>query len=225
MKSLFLNVGACIYCGVRDEPLSREHVMPRGLGGNEAPDGYSDALVLQNASCEVCRNITRQIEEECLIAMMGPGRAKLGLRRKDRASPTTVAHIERPDGTRVERELECSEVPGPIVIPSFYEAGVLSDKPMPDVAPCDYKIIVVAPGRGAIFDQTSRVGVSLSANSKTFAQMLAKIALGITVACLGIGGFIPLVRNFIRTEPNEYGRWVGSRAPPELNRNRESYTA
>lgn len=39
--------------------------------------------------------------------------------------------------------------------------------------------------------------------------MLAKIALGITVARLGIGGFIPLVRNFIRTEPNEYGRWVG----------------
>lgn len=183
--------------------------MPRGLGGNEAPDGFSDALVLQRASCDTCRNITRRIEEECLISMMGPGRAKLGLRRKDRASPTTTADIDLPDGTREERELHWSEVPGPIVLPSFYEAGVLSDKPTPDVAPCDYKIVVVAPGRGPIFDEASRVGVSLSANAKTFAQLLAKIGLGISVAHLGFGGFTPLIQDFVRTNPDEYGRWVG----------------
>ena len=49
-----LDVGACIYCGRKDIELSREHVMPRGLGGNWAPDGMANALVLKNASCKSC---------------------------------------------------------------------------------------------------------------------------------------------------------------------------
>lgn len=65
----FLNVGACIYCGDKTPPLSREHVLPRGLGGGSAPDGYSGALVLQNASCEICRRVTQKIEEQCLLSI------------------------------------------------------------------------------------------------------------------------------------------------------------
>jgi len=48
MNGLFSDIGACIYCGDKALPLSREHVLPRGLGGSMSPDGYSDALVLQN---------------------------------------------------------------------------------------------------------------------------------------------------------------------------------
>lgn len=209
MKGLCLDVGACIYCGDKTPPLSREHVLPRGLGGNEAPEGYSNALVLQNASCEKCRRVTQKIEEQCLLSMMGPGRVKLGLKKKDRVSSTTKSHIDKLDGTNEERELNWSYVPGPVVIPSFYEAGALTNKPVPDVAPCDYKIIVVAPATRKVHDGVARVGVTLSANSQVFAQMLAKIALGVVVARLGITGFEPLVLEFILTKPNEYGRWVG----------------
>ena len=94
-------------------------MIPRGLGGNEAPVGYADAFVLQNASCEKCRRITQKIEEECLLSMMGPGRAKLGLKRKDRATATTPARIDLFDGTSEQLDLEWSQIPGGIVIPSF----------------------------------------------------------------------------------------------------------
>lgn len=209
MKGLCLNVGACIYCGDKAGSLTREHVIPRGLGGNEAPVGYSDAFVLQNASCEKCRRITQKIEEECLLSMMGPGRAKLGLRRKDRATKTTAALIDRLDGTSEQLDLDWSQVPGGVIIPSFYEAGALTNKPLLDVVPCDYKFIMVAPATRTVHENVRRVGVRLSANPKVFAQLLAKIALGAAVAEFGVAGFEPLVRNFILTEPNEYGHWVG----------------
>ncbi len=141
--------------------------------------------------------------------MMGPGRAKLGLKRKDRAPTTTAAHIDRLDATSEERELDWSQVPGAIVIPSFYEAGALTNKPLLDVVPCDYQFIIVAPAKRTVHENVRRVGVALSANPKVFAQMLAKIALGVAIASFGVAGFEPVVRNFILTEPNEYGHWVG----------------
>lgn len=183
--------------------------MPRGLGGNDAPDGFSDAFVLQNASCEKCQRITSKIEADCLQLMMGTGRAKLGLKRKNRASTTTMANIDRLDGTSERCELDWSQVPGAVVIPSFYEAGALTNKPLIDVSPCDYKVIIVAPASRSVQDNVIKVGVAHTANSKIFAQMLAKIALGIAVARFGVAGFEPLVRDFILAKPNEYGHWVG----------------
>lgn len=209
MSDLFLDVGACIYCDDKTLPLSREHVLPRGLGGGTAPDGHSDAIVLQNASCERCRRITQKIEEQCLLSMMDPGRAKLGLKRKDRASRITNAMIEKTDGMCEERELDWSYVPGPVIIPSFYEATELSGKPTPEVAPFDAKMIVVAPSTKAMPNGVAGIRVSLTVDSQVFARMLAKIALGVAVASLGKEGFEPLVQDIIHSDPSEYGRWVG----------------
>lgn len=142
---------------------------------------------------------------------MGPGRAKLGLKRKDRSSRTTKAFIDKFNGTREERELDLSYVPGPVIIPAFYEATELSGKPTPVVAPFDAKMIIVAPPTKVMHG----VRVSLTADSQVFAQMLAKIALGIAVARLGVEGFVPFVRELILTSPSEYGRWVGGFAGQE----------
>lgn len=209
MKEWFLDVGQCIYCGDKAPALTREHVLPRGLGGGAAPDGHSNALVLQNASCERCRCITQKIEEQCLVSMMGPGRAKIGLVRKDRARKTTKAVITKIERTNEERELDWNFVPGPVVLPSFYEATELSGKPTPEVAPFDAKMIVVAPPTRAMHGVASGIGVTLNFDSQVFAQMLAKIALGVAVARLGVSGFEPFIQELIIGNPNEYGRWVG----------------
>jgi IS5 family transposase len=50
MIELALDVGACIYCGDDRSRLTREHVLPRGLGGNWEPEGFSDALVTGRAN-------------------------------------------------------------------------------------------------------------------------------------------------------------------------------
>src|SRR5437762_10115720 len=103
-----------------------------------------------------------------------------------------------PGGSTGRRDVDADEVLGPIIIPSYYEAGALTNRALPDApAPCDYHIILVASARGKILEQSPRVGVELHADSKVFAQMLAKIALGMAVARFGITGFVPTVRNLI----------------------------
>lgn len=209
MSDVVLDVGACIYCGDRTPPLSREHVLPRGLGGGTAPEGHPNALVLQNASCEPCRRITQKIEEQCLLAMMGPGRAKLGLKRKDRATKIARVQVRTVGTCKEKRELDWAYVPGPIVLPAFYQAAELSGKPTPEVPPFDAKMIVVAPATKAMFGEVSEVGVTLNVDSQIFARMLAKIALGVAVATLGMGGFVAFVQDVILSEHGDYGRWVG----------------
>ncbi len=209
MKALRLIVGECIYCGDCDSKLTREHVLPRGLGGNESPAGASSAFVLQEASCEKCRRTTQKMEEDCLRHMMDPARARLGLKRKDRTGKTTKAQVVLEDGSSTERDLPWHEVPGPIILPSFHEALIFSGNQASDLAPCDYEIIVVAPATAMAANKRSKVGVTLTANARRFAQLLAKIALGVAVARYGPKGFEPFVRDFILDKPGSHGRWVG----------------
>lgn len=204
MKSFRLNVGMCIYCGDRTSPLTREHVLPRGLGGNDAPEGLSNALILREASCQACQKVTQKIEEDCLVSMMGPGRARLGLRRKDRASAVTTAHIDLLDGASEQRDVPWEAVPAAIAIPSFYEAPILSGEPVPNFAPCDYEFRVLEPARLPV-DGTRRIGVALKADSRMFARMLGKIGLGLAVSCLGLDGYVPLVRSLIVKGSNPLG--------------------
>ncbi|HEX7722044.1 MAG TPA: hypothetical protein VF397_07790 [Pyrinomonadaceae bacterium] len=142
--------------------------------------------------------------------MLDYARARLGFKRKDRRPGKMEMLVDLPDGSTGRRNVDADKVLGPIVIPSYYEAGALTNRPFPDShAPCDYHMIVVASARGEILEQSPRVGVSLRADSKIFARMLAKIALGTAVARFGIQGFEPMIRNFILRDQNEGGHWVG----------------
>ncbi len=60
-----------------------------------------------------------------------------------------------------------------------------------------------------------RIGVELNCEPKTFARVLAKIALGVAVAYFGSDGFVPTVRNLILKNPDECGYWVGGFAGTE----------
>ena len=102
------------------------------------------------------------------------------------------------------------------MIPSFYQAGFILNKPLTSSpAPCDYFIIAIAPASRRLTQQARRVGIDYTADGKTFAQMLAKIALGIAVAQFGVKGFKPTVQNLILNNPDEYGHWVGGFAGME----------
>lgn len=211
-----LIVGQCIYCGATSQPLTREHVMPRGLGGGWQSEGHHDALVLQKASCPSCQNVTQKIEHDCLRAMMGPARARLGLTRQDRISGKLRASIKHANGQLDERELPLEEVPGALAIPSFYEAGLFSGGPIIDSKiRCDYQLLVVAPARANPVN-SARIGVAVKADATSFARMLAKIGLGLAVAKYGIGGFRPLVRDLILSKPEESGYWVGGFAGQQI---------
>jgi len=48
-------------------PLTREHILPRGLGGNEAPTGLSNALVLNNASVNLASRLLSELKMLVLL--------------------------------------------------------------------------------------------------------------------------------------------------------------
>src|SRR4051794_33678678 len=99
MDMFHTDIGQCIYCGNTKPPLTREHVLPRGLGGFKSPNGYRSALVLQNASCEPCRKATQQIENDCLVNMLPHIRGRLGWWRKDRSARGILTEVRLPNGS------------------------------------------------------------------------------------------------------------------------------
>jgi hypothetical protein len=203
-------IGQCIYCDSREPPLTREHVLPRGLGGNWAAVENADALVLRHASCERCRSVTQAVERECLRVMMEPARLRLGMKRKDRTPTTATAYVRHSDGREEVMQLPIEAIPGAFGVPSFYEAGALSTRtPRSEPAPSDLKLLVAVPGNLRLAPQGADVGVQLTADPIMFARMLAKIALGVAVAKLGVSGFRPLVRDLILGQDKHYGHWVG----------------
>src|SRR4051794_10469240 len=71
-------IGRCIYCP--EEGTTDEHIIPLSLGGK---------LLLRDASCDTCREITRRFEEAVTRDMYWPLRLRLGImgsrkRRKER---------------------------------------------------------------------------------------------------------------------------------------------
>ena len=86
-----LKVGFCVYCGAQDG-LTREHVLPYGLGGDQ---------VLGDASCGDCAEITSRLERRLLRGHWWPYRQFLGLpsRRSGEVIPDLPVTVNRADGT------------------------------------------------------------------------------------------------------------------------------
>src|SRR4051812_3971355 len=75
----YVPLGQCIYCGAVGE-LTREHVVPYGLGAN---------WVIPKATCAECAKITSRFEQSVMRGMLGTMRHQFGFRsRRDR--PGTI---------------------------------------------------------------------------------------------------------------------------------------
>ena len=86
-------IGYCIYCGTRERPLSKEHIIPYGLGG---------VWILGEASCDKCATITSEFEMDVLRNTFGPFRISSILptrQKKERPDSFTLSLI-RHDGRK-----------------------------------------------------------------------------------------------------------------------------
>jgi hypothetical protein len=217
MVSPFQNVGRCVYCDSTKSPLTREHVLPRGLGGNSAPNMAAEAMVLAAASCLQCAKVTRKFEGDCLNDMMGPARARLKLNRKDRANPKRAAKLIYRDGREEEVDVDNDYLPAAMLTPSFPTAAVF--------AGLEWSPGATAIAQTVFSDETRlrnpdvhQVQVVLRCNVVSFARMLSKIALGVAHYTFGPNAFRPVGREFILTgqgHPNHYvGGFLGLDGSP-----------
>ena len=192
MPRIFDPVGQCIYCGARPPiPLTKEHVVPQGLGGG---------LILPRASCEICRQITQKIEESCLRKMLLPYRLRFDLVQREH-------EIKKAMEVMVESEtaIETKVIPrisGPhyLLLPALEQPpGLLIGQPAG--APMPYHLQFAGnaeqlrelPGLvGA-----NRVHFKAHVDVGSYIRMIAKIAHSFAVGQIGIDGFNADLRQFI----------------------------
>lgn len=181
--------------------------MPQGIGGNRAPNGGAEAMVLLKATCEDCREATRKFEEDFQIGSIGPARARLKMNRKDRAKLTRKARIIYRDGRDEECTVGIDYLPGAMVIPDMPTAAVfLGLDWRPDTK---VKQIVINDGSRLRDPDVHKISVQVTIHIASFARMLCKIALGVAHYTFGPDAFTPVAREFIKEGRGHPNHFVG----------------
>lgn len=207
IRQNFFRIGQCIYCGDTDSKLTKEHVIPFGLGGN--------AIVLEDACCEKCRVITSQCERNPIHDNWAEVRAALDFPSRKRKLTEEIfpLEVELEDGSKTTLQLKGQETLGLVQfleynLPAFFDSS-------------GYKSGVVVSGVKLIgfgidieeFKKRHKIkGFNLSTTAKgnDFEKMITKMAYCFTVACWGLECFderyvLPTILN----EKDDVGYWMG----------------
>lgn len=207
------DIGRCIYCDSSDGPLTREHVIPRGLGGKLPLAGTSHALVLRNASCGVCQKVIQPLEEHYLKQTLNTGRSTLGLKEKSRSeSPRGL--VRRNDGSERLEEIDFEHVPAVLAVPSLRSARLMRERLGID-DPDTFDLWVYQVRGWSAHPDVNVTSVSGLAplNMPTFCRVMAKMAHGLLVGFVGPDGFRPFLRDFILAGTGDHFNYVGGHAP------------
>jgi hypothetical protein len=106
----------CIYCGVRDAHLQREHIVPFGALGR---------MVLPKASCQKCSRITTAIEQECLVDMLGRFRIRMGFPKRRGRERVRYYRLVSRDGRIIH--LPAAQYPGVLILPQLPWPSILAE--------------------------------------------------------------------------------------------------
>jgi hypothetical protein len=182
------SIGQCIYCGVT-VGLSREHVLPYGLGGD---------LVLKDASCPACSKETSKLELRLLRGHWWPYRQFLGLpsRRTGEMVPDLNVTVKRADGTELRARLPMLQQSVAIIFefdpPSVLSGSMREDEPN---APRMFmKNLATFPSVVQIEDadyklaSDDKLEIPINFHAADICRFLAKVAHGYLISRRGING-------------------------------------
>lgn len=199
-------IGECIYCGVRDRQLQREHAVPFGLNG---------PWTLLRASCEKCAQITHKFERDTLRSLWPSVRNALAMqtRRPKERSATSPLVLMR-GGVRETIQIPREHYPVYLPTPLFPAPGVISGRPLRRGVFTNLDALHLA---GPSFEEASAkypgaefVGMHTNFSPENFSRMIAKIAFCAAVFTLGVAPFShsPIKAVILGQDPH-IGHWVG----------------
>jgi hypothetical protein len=206
----YRDIGKCIYCGSTAPPLTREHVLPKGLGGRHSPDGHHEAIVLRNASCMACQKITQSFESDCLIDNFGLTRQRKGLRDRRRNSNQYKQTVDLGDGIERKLTFDPKDLTAVIMMPLLEPAGFLTGRSQNSLLDVELRGIVTHTPQSGVNPLPVGARAGYKVNLFAFYRMLAKIAHGFAVARYGLGAFEPNLLGTILGTSRAYGMWIGS---------------
>lgn len=226
----YRHIGYCIYCGSRKQ-LSREHVVPQGLGGNYRLENHHTAAVLGRASCEECRRITGALEDRCQTLMLGHLRRRVGLSQRPKSQQ--MRGIWRlADGSEIEFSDHEDKFPVTLLLPVFSDNPRLWDPVGSERHPVRQWVhckLFDPIDHGLSQGPSDTIGVNLGFDTLSYQRMLAKIALGATILRMGDAYCTPIVNDFIRgIEPDGFGKYVfgtefANETPPDSGEIRHTF--
>jgi hypothetical protein len=199
-------IGRCIYCGSTDD-LSDEHIIPYGLGAT---------WVLRKASCKRHRDITSKFELDVQRNLWGLIRAAIGTpSRKGHAGKLLKVMLKTEAGLETDVDLDPALVGAPIEFIRLplprYLSGIKQTGSLSVIGNVMHYFPDPERFRRELRAQYGPGQVSFSTTFQpvAFAQMLAKIALGFTIARFGLEGIkkcyiIPAI-----DDGTGIGQWVG----------------
>jgi len=210
---VFSPVGRCIYCsGDGGGTLTREHIIPAGIGGG---------LILPDASCTSCQKIIQVFETTCMRKTLLPFRKATGLVRHGKDLPTSLPLAFDLD-LKGPTKIRLSEHPNVVIFPGLRDPpGIFVGRPPENTINFEYAIFagveILDETQRRLIDQ-QRVGIGV--DGVAWVRLLAKIAHGIAVAELGLGGFTPSLPDLILGKNPDLASYLvgrGMKPMPVLN--------
>lgn len=190
-KKTFPPVGRCIYCYRTGVALSDEHIVAYAIGGK---------YILPKSTCKRCQKLTAKLEEHCFGETLRPFRAQYGLkpRHKNRIITEHGLTMVHSNGRVEIVQTPISAYPAFLALPHFKSLPTILEggSPNPDVLLDAWGKITNSHIYKQLPEGTKFGYVPF--HPMKWCRMLAKIAHGVAVANIGIGGFKPLLPRLIR---------------------------
>ncbi len=184
------SIGHCIYCG-SDRKLSREHIIPFGLGGN---------LVFTDASCDQCARVTSDFERYCLRNMFLAARTHMNLptrKRKERPKTLRLSYFKN-EGDHEWLDIPVSDHPYAVVLPVIQPPTLFSGAPHRDGLVIEGTSVRAGPN---FYQKLQSFGPNKAFTQEfspdLFGRLLAKIAHGYAVGEVGSYNFRPFLQGLI----------------------------
>jgi HNH endonuclease len=188
----------CIYCGSKNN-LSKEHIIPFGLGGR---------WILPKASCTKCAALTSNFELACLREMFDAARVHYNFptrRKKRRRNDLPLLVKEKPEDDWKYISIDKSIYPFIVLFPEYHLREEPSNQTSYDAATNKIWLKGVSP-RQDFFDNPKGVAEDLGVfmnkfeiklRLQDFCLMLMKIAYSFSIAEIGLNNFEPSILQMI----------------------------
>jgi hypothetical protein len=197
---VFAPANRCIYCTDGEPPFTREHVIPRGLGGS---------MVFPRASCERCRRIILDIETYCLRGPFLSHRLTIGMVNHPEDLGTTIRMPIIVEGQRREREFSIEDYPNFLVLPQFHDPPGLLTGRSNHTGRVSFSIWGVEEQLRALHSEGNAILVE-NFDLNKFGRTLAKIAHGATVGVCGVDSLEPFLTDYILGKTNVGDVFIGN---------------
>ena len=209
-------VGHCIYCEASQLPLSREHIIAKGLGGR---------LVLRGASCEICAKETSRLERFFLRKMLRDPRVHLGITSHPKEQPNllTVGRYDAPPDNSLPpdmgeanfqwEEMEVAMHPYVLMLPIFATPTLLSGKkPTENFEITGFNIHANSETNARLQSLGQGKAVFQPFSPDVICRVLAKIGHSAAVGAFGYSQFEPYLPDVILARKQYSSHFVGRSA-------------